>query len=152
VALAADPDLTTHRAYRLPKVELPWVRQACDEPLGDGIATDEHDWDRRRRSLGRPCCWASVRDERVHLEADEFGGKLRIQVGDAVRVPLLDDEIATLDPSELFEFLPERVEGEGFGIGEQPSDPDHASLLRQSRKRRGEESNGTGDEGSPVHY
>jgi peroxiredoxin len=37
VAVAADPDLTTHRAYRLPKVELPWeaVQSTRVNPTGE---------------------------------------------------------------------------------------------------------------------
>jgi hypothetical protein len=35
--LAADPDLTTHRAYRLPKIQLPWeaVQSTRVNPTGE---------------------------------------------------------------------------------------------------------------------
>src|SRR5205823_8232126 len=56
----------------------------------------------------------------------------------AVRVALLDDEIAALDPPELLESLSERIQGEGFGIGKQPADPGQAGLLPLDDERRGE--------------
>jgi hypothetical protein len=128
------------------------VRKTCHEPLGDGIARDEQDWDRRRRSLGRPRGCLSVRDEGVHFEPDEFGGKWSVPLGNAVRVALLDDEIAALDPPELLESLPEWIQGEGFGIGKQPADPGQAGLLPLDDERRGQEAQGTSDEAPPVHY
>src|SRR5207249_7484421 len=94
----------------------------------------------------------SVRDEGVHFEPDEFGGKWSVPLGNAVRVALLDDEIAALDPPELLESLSERIQGEGFGIGKQPADPGQAGLLPLDDERRGQEAQGTSDEAPPVHY
>src|SRR2546428_623204 len=77
----------------------------------------------------------------------------RIPLGGAVRVPLLDYEIAALDPPELLESLPERVESEGFGIGKQPSDPDHADLLSLGGTRRGDETaSDSPEERSPGNH
>jgi hypothetical protein len=113
------------------------VRKAGNETLSDGIASDEHDWNAWRRSLGRSRCSGSVGDEGIYLELDEFGGQLGIPGGVAVRVSLLDDEIAALSPAALFESLPKRIEGKGFRVWKQPPDPDFTNLLRLILLRAG---------------
>jgi hypothetical protein len=131
----------------------PWARQARDKSLRDGIADDEHDRDRGRRPLGRPRRWASVRHEDLHLEPDEISGELGVPLGSPARVPLLDREIAALDPPEFLQPLPKRIDGIRTGLGRQPPDPGRGGLLRLDGERHGEEAQGDGTKELPaVHY
>jgi hypothetical protein len=69
-----------------------------------------------------------------------------------VGVPLLDVEIVALNPAKLLEALPERIEGEGLRVGEQPSDPGFTGRLRFNSERHGESASQRGQqEAAAVH-
>src|SRR5262249_26435062 len=96
------------------------------------------------------------RYDEVHLEPDQLGRQVGQPVDPILRISIVDDNILALNPPELAQPLPERVEqGRPIGRGRQTKKtyPRHLSrLLRVGRKRRGEEAESASDEGAPVHY
>ena len=113
-------------------------------PVPTRIANGNHDdGDRLAGVLG---CRHSLRPERydeVHLEPDQLGRQVGQPVDPILRISIVDDNILALNPPELAQPLPERVE-QGWPIGRgrqaKKSYPRHLSrLLRVGGERRGDE-------------
>src|SRR5437016_2768318 len=87
------------------------AREARDEPGANRIATGNHDdGDRLGGVLG---CRHSLRPPRydeVHLEPDQLGRQVGQPVDPILRISIVDDNILALNPPELAQPLPERVE------------------------------------------
>jgi hypothetical protein len=125
------------------------AREARDEPGANRIANGNHDdGDRLGGVLG---CRHSLRPPRydeVHLEPDQLGRQVGQPVDPILRISIVDDNILALNPPELAQPLPERVEqGRPIGRGRQAKKtyPRHLSrLLRVGGERRGEEARAQG--------
>jgi hypothetical protein len=78
-----------------------------------------------------------------HLEPDQLGRQVGQPVDPTLRISIVDANILALNPPELAQPLPERVEqGRPIGRGRQAKKtyPRHLSrLLRVGRERRGKE-------------
>src|SRR5262249_36828825 len=92
---------------------------------------------------GVPGCRHSLRPLRydeVHLEPDQLGRQVGQPVDPTLRISIVDDNILALNPPELAQPLPERVEqGRPIGRGRQPKEtyPRHlARLLLRARRER----------------
>ncbi|HEY1362064.1 MAG TPA: hypothetical protein VGF60_07445 [Xanthobacteraceae bacterium] len=117
------------------------AREARDEPGANRIANGNHD--DGDRLGGVPGCRHSLRPLRydeVHLEPDQFGRQVGQLVDPTLRISIVDDNILALNPPELAQPLPERVEqGRPIGRGRQPKEtyPRHLArlLLRVCRER-----------------
>jgi hypothetical protein len=87
------------------------AREARDEAGANGITNGNHDdGDRLGRVLG---CRHALRPERyddVHLEPDQLGRQTGQPVDPILRISIVDDDIVALNPPELAQRLPERVE------------------------------------------
>src|SRR5262249_39425030 len=83
------------------------------------------------------------RYDEVHFEPDQLGRQVGQPVDPTLRISIVDDNILALNPPELAQPLPERVEqGRPIGRGRQAKKtyPRHLSrLLRIGRERRGKE-------------
>src|SRR5262249_41425201 len=89
------------------------------------------------------CCRHSFRPPRydeVHFDPDQLGRQVGQPVDPTLRISIVDDNILALNPSELVQPLPERVEqGRPIGRGRQPKEtyPRHpARLLLRARRER----------------
>src|SRR5215211_1549666 len=95
---------------------------------------------------------------RLHLEPDQLGRQVGQPVDPILRISIVDDNILALNPPELAQPLPERIEqGRPIGRRRHPKKtyPRHLSrLLRVGGERRGEETHGEdSDEGdTPDHH
>ncbi len=134
------------------------AREARDEPGANRIANGNHDdGDRLGGVLG---CRHSLRPPRydeVHLEPDQLGREAGQPVDPILSISIVDDNILALNPPELAQPLPERVEqGRPIGRGRHTKKtyPRHLSrLLRPGGERRGEEATRQGPkERAPVHH
>jgi len=87
-------------------------------------------------------CPRRCHDE-VHLEPDQLSRQVGQPVDPTLRISIVDDNILALNPPDLAQPLPERVEqGWPIGRGRQTKKtyPRHLSrLLRVGCERRGEE-------------
>jgi hypothetical protein len=88
------------------------AREARDEPGANRIANENHDdGDRLGGVLG---CRRYLRprrcDDEVHLEPDQLGRQVGQPVDPILRISIVDDNILALNPPELAQPLPERVE------------------------------------------
>ena len=127
------------------------AREARDEPGANRIANGNHDdGDRLGGVLG---CRHSLRPPRydeVHLEPDQLGRQVGQPVDPTLRISIVDDNILALNPPELAQPLPERVEpGRPIGRGRHAKKtyPRHPSrLLRLDGERRDEEAHAHGSE------
>src|SRR5207302_9153262 len=83
------------------------------------------------------------RYDEVHLEPDQLGRQVGQPVDPTLRISIVDDNILALNPPELAQPLPERVEqGRPVGRGRHCKEtyPRHLSRwLPLCRERRGEE-------------
>src|SRR5499426_197747 len=121
------------------------AREARDEPGTNRIANGNHD--DRDRPGGVLGCRRYLRprrcDDEVHLEPDQLGRQVGQPVDPILRISIVDDDILALNPPELAQPLPERVEqGRPIGTGREAKKtyPRHLSrLLRVGGERRGEE-------------
>src|SRR5262249_26105374 len=129
------------------------AREARDEPEANRIgATGNHDdGDRRGSVLG---CRHSLRPHRyddVDLEPDQLAREVGQPVGPALRESIIDDNILTLDPPELAQSLPERVEYGRRHTGSRRRKntyPRHlCRLLRAGGERRGKEARKQDEQG-----
>jgi hypothetical protein len=79
-------------------------------------------------------------DDEVHLEPDQLGRQVGQPVDPILRISIVDDNILALNPPELAQPLPERVEQErpiGRGRQTKKTYPRHLSrLLRVGGERR----------------
>ena len=134
------------------------AHEARDEPGANRIANGNHDdGDRLGGVLG---CRHSLRPPRydeVHLEPDQLGREAGQPVDPILRISIVDDNILALNPPELAQPLPERVEqGRPIGRGRQTKKtyPRRLShLLRLGGERRGEEAASHGaEERTSVHH
>jgi hypothetical protein len=98
------------------------------------------------------------RYDNVHLEPDQFGRKVRQPVEPTLRISIVDDNILTLNPPELAQPLPERVEqGRPIGRGRHsketyPRRRTPRLLLRARGQRQYDSrSNYSCDETAPFH-
>jgi hypothetical protein len=82
--------------------------QGHHEPVGHGVARDEHDGNRRRRLLSgfRRC--TAVGDYDPRPQPEQLGNQRGESLGRAARVPLLDGDGASLRPTPLDQLVPER--------------------------------------------
>jgi hypothetical protein len=92
-----------------------------------------------------------------HDMMSQLGREAGQPVDPILRISIVDDNILALNPPELAQPLPERVEqGRPIGRGRHTKKtyPRHLShLLRLGGERRGEETAGYGaNESSSVHY
>src|SRR5262249_32127277 len=99
---AADPPCTVPA----------WTRETRDEPVANRIANVNHDdGDRLGGVLG---CRRYLRprrcDDEVHLEPDQLGRQVGQPVDPILRISIDDNNILALNPPELAQPLPERVE------------------------------------------
>src|SRR5207302_10087297 len=97
------------------------------------------------------------RYDEVHLEPDQLGRQVGQPVDPTLRISIVDDNILALNPPELAQPLPERVEvGRPVGRGRQikKTYPRHPPrLLRFGGQRRREESRAQGaEERAAVHH
>ena len=125
------------------------AREARDEPGANRIANGNHDdGDRLGGVLGRRHSLRPPRYDEVHLEPDQLGRQVGQPVDPTLRISIVDDNILALNPPELAQPLPERVEQvRPIGRGRQAKKtyPRHLPrLLRLGGERRGE---GTGQRG-----
>jgi len=103
-----------------------------------------HDGDGRGGPLRRRRGVLPSRDDQVHLEGNELGGKLRESIVFALGSALLKADVLPLHVAELAHLLAERnppslAAGIGRAVVEE-SDPVHLPhLLRLGSKRRGKE-------------
>ena len=133
-------------------------REARDEPGANRIANGNHDdGDRLGGVLG---CRHSLRPKRydeVHLEPDQFGRQVGQPAEPTLRISIFDNNIVALNPPELAQTLPERVEqGRPIGRGRHPkeTDPRHLSrllLCARCQLRYDSRSNYSCDETAPSH-
>ena len=64
----------------------------------------------RRRPLDRKRGWCAAGDDQVGIAADHFGHKAGVERGIAVCGPIVQDKIAPLDVSKLFQAAPQGSE------------------------------------------
>jgi hypothetical protein len=83
------------------------------DPDGIGKAHSD-DGDRSRAVLRCQGRRRRGRDDDVHLEPDQLGCEIRQAVEAALRGSVLDDDVLALDPPELAQPLPERLEDAGI--------------------------------------
>src|SRR5215510_3248126 len=119
---------------------------------------NHNDGDRLGGVLGcRRCLRPRRCDDQVHLEPDQLGRQVGQPVDPTLRISIVDDNILALNPSELAQPLPERVEqGRPIGRGRQPKEtyPRHlARLLLRTRRERPRSSCSTEqrDDLAPLH-
>src|SRR6516162_1532087 len=74
-----------------------WMRETRNELRPDRIANNEHDRNRRRRSLSRQARRRTYRDQRIRLESHEVGCELREPLGAAITIALVEHKIRMLD-------------------------------------------------------
>jgi len=90
-----------------------------------------------------------LRYDEVHLEPDQLGRQVGQPVDPTLRISIVDDNILALNPPELAQPLPERVEqGRPIGRGRHPKKTyaRHLSrLLRVGGERHGEKGEGEDD-------
>src|SRR5499427_9619988 len=116
------------------------AREARDESGANRIANGNHD--DGDRLGGVPGCRHSLRPLRydeVHLEPDQLGRQVGQPVDPTLRISIVDDNILALNPPELAQPLPERVEqGRPIGRGRQPKEtyPRHLARLLPPRRQR----------------
>src|SRR5439155_22626325 len=96
-------------------------------------------------------------DDQVHLEPDQLGRQVGQPVDPTLRISIVDDDILALNPPELAQPLPERVEqGRPIGRGRQAKKtyPRHPSrLLGLGGEWRGEEAASEHrHEGAPLNH
>jgi hypothetical protein len=111
------------------------AREARDEPGANRIANGNHDdGDRLGGVLG---CRHSLRPKRydeVHLEPDQLGRQVGQPADPTLRISIVDNNIVALNPPELAQTLPERVEqGRPIGRGRHSKEPDPRHLSRLLR-------------------
>ena len=85
-----------------------WSRKTCDEPAADRIGILRHD-NRNRRScfLHTTGYRRTTRDDEVDFETHELGGKLAAALDFSFCRAPFDDDVLTLNVSELAETLAE---------------------------------------------
>jgi energy-coupling factor transporter ATP-binding protein EcfA2 len=109
------------------------AREARDEPDANRIANGNHDdGDRLGGVLGCRHPLRPPRYDEVHLEPDQLGRQVGQPVDPILRISIVDDNILALNPPELAQPLPERVEqGRPIGRGRQAKKtyPRHLSRL-----------------------
>ena len=101
--------------------------------------------------------WRPQRHDDVHLEPDQLGRQVGQPVDPILRISIVDDNILALNPPELAQPMPERVEQVrpiGRGRRAKKTYPRHLSrLLRVGGERRGEEATRqAADERPPIHH
>ena len=102
-----------------------------------------------------PC--VPTRYDEVHLEPDQLGRQVGQPVDPTLRISIVDDNILALNPPELAQPLPERVEqGRPIGRGRHPKKtyPRHLSrllLCARCQRRYNSRSNYSCDETAPSH-
>src|SRR3989442_1009322 len=119
-----------------------WAKGSDKEKLGGGAGGGAFLASRR--------CWPPRRcDDQVPLEPDQLGRQVGQPVDPTLRISIVDDNILALNPPELAQPLPERVEvGRPVGRGRHPKEtyPRHLSrLLRVGGERHGEKGEGEDD-------
>ena len=81
-------------------------RQARDGPGSDRVRHADHDdGNRRRRALCGGDAWIVDGDDRVHVQAHQFGGKIRQSLQPAVCLQALEVDVAALDVAEIAQPL-----------------------------------------------
>src|SRR5205807_8258918 len=112
------------------------------------------------RRCGVLGCAHSLRPRRydeVHLEPDQLGRQVGQPVDPTLRISIVDDNILALNPPELAQPLPERVEqGRPIGRGRHHkiTYPRHLSCLllcARCQRRYDSRSNYSCDETAPSH-
>src|SRR5262245_14421236 len=127
ISLSSSSCLATISRPALPDIPVtcpPRAREARDEPGANRIANGNHD--DGNRLGGVPGCRHSLRPLRydeVHLEPDQLGRQVGQPVDPTLGISIVDDNILALNPPELAQPLPERVEqGRPIGRGRQPKE------------------------------
>src|SRR5262249_32626654 len=100
-----------------------WPLKCRGKPNGNWIdRADEHDGN---RWAGLPCCMSTnspERDDDVDFETDQFGGEFRNSIQVPVSKSTLDDDVSTLDITELAKALSQRIEHRAWSIIQNDSD------------------------------
>src|SRR5437660_12800968 len=82
------------------------MRQSCDEPFANGIATEGHnDWYRTGCLLNRSHRGRRRRDNQVDFEPHELRGEIEKSVEFAIRVPEYDHNVLPFEVSDVSESL-----------------------------------------------
>ena len=128
--------------------------EARDEAEPYGVGDDRHDdRDCGRRVLGGHRCLAA-RDDDVYLKADQIGSEAWEAFVSSLRPPVLDADVSPVDIAKLAKPLLERFDkGGGRRTRVEHTDArDLPCLLRLGGERRGEDTNGAGEEGPPSDH
>ena len=136
----------------------PRMGKACDQSEPNGIARADHDdGDGCRRVLGGNGWGRRRRDDDVHLEPHQLGGKRGQPVKPALRKSVFDDDVLSFRPPVHAEPFPERLHEQIRGGWASRQIPDPIDVARRLRPgdpgdhRRDQPANGA-EEPAPVHY
>src|SRR5262245_35956044 len=133
------------------------VSQARHEPRADRIIREDHD-DRYRRGRTSDRRDMDVRagDDHVHMQPYQLGRQVRQPLHLAVRIPALEDDVASLDVAETAQLGDERVEQRRHRHGggtQKKADP--VKLRRRlrlgERSRDDEAARERANEPPPIH-
>src|SRR5262245_44609026 len=131
------------------------ARQARDEPEPNRIGTtgNHDDGDRLGGVLGCRHSLCPLGHDDVHFEPDQLDREVGQPVEPARSGSIVDDDILTLNPPELAQRLPERVEVGPRKYPKKPYPTHLPSLLPLGGERRGEEHRTrTSEERATIHY
>ena len=107
--------------------------QAGNESRPDGISTVCHDdGNGCGKAPGCESCWCGLRDDHVHLDANQRRCKFRQQISSPACPAIVDHEVLALNVSQLAQRLPE---GFNVRIWRSPGqkEPDPMDLRRRLR-------------------